>query len=246
MKLITCITLFNGIEYLDRCVDQFLKFSDSVVICYQDISHTGERRRVGDEVIPRYENHPRVIIDKYIPSRKLNFKANERKKHTQMISVARRAGATHFIMAAVDHFYDENEVNNFKEVASKYDITLTRVHTYYKEPTWQVTPLVDFFMPFICKMDYATVVKKVPGFPVFVDPAVQIWPYKTFKIFEENEICVHNYSMIRTDIHEKYKNRYIPMKWTEGKIRRLINEYENYDIEGNCLFSTGGNVQLTL
>lgn len=233
MKLITCITFFNGEQFLERCVDHYLKFVDQVVIAYQDRSHVGERRDIAGIVKPLYQNHPKVILDFYKPNMKLNFKENEIKKHDQMVGVARENGASHFVISAVDHFYKLDEVEKVKEKAMEYDVTFTPVDTYYKYPTWQLETKVPHMMPFICKMYPNTKVMRVPNYPVFVDPAVKVTPHKNWHLFDESEITVHNYSMIRTDIREKFKNRYIPMKWGASKIERLIQEYENYDIDVN-------------
>ena len=233
MKLIVCITFFNGEQFLQPCVEHYLKFVDEVVIAYQDRSHKGERRDIAGIVKPLYADHPRVIIDFYKPNLKVDFKENERKKHNQMISVARDHGATHYIISAVDHFYKLDEVEKVREKAQEFSVTFTHVDTYYKYPTWQLEPKVPHLMPFICKMYPDTKVTRVANYPVFVDPAVQVNTYKNWHLFDESEITVHNYSMIRTDIREKYINRYIPLKWGASKIERLINEYENYDINVN-------------
>jgi len=234
VKLTVCITAYNGLEFLRPCVEQYLKFVDEVVICYQDRSHLFfDKRSVGEFVKSQFQDHPKVIINEFKPQRTKNFKQNEVDKHNQMVGVARVNGATHFIISAVDHFYNLNEVAQVREKAMQYDVTFSVVDTYYKYPTWQLTPKVPHMMPFICKMYPSTKVMRVANYPVFVDPAVQINTYKNWHLFDESEITVHNYSMIRTDIREKFKNRYIPLKWSASKIERLIQEYENYDIDVN-------------
>lgn len=234
MKLTVCITTFNGLEYLNHCVEQYLKFVDEIVVCYQDRSHLfWDKRPVGEFVKSQFSDHPRVIINEFKPLRTKTFKQNEVDKHNQMVGVAREHGAEYFILSAVDHFYKLDEVEKVRQEAMQYDVTFTPVDTYYKHPEWQLTPKEPYMMPFICKMHPETKVMRVPNYPVFVDPAVQINTYKNWHLFDESEITVHNYSMIRTDIREKFKNRYIPMKWGASKIERLIQEYENYDIDVN-------------
>lgn len=233
MKLITGITCFNGLEFLEACVKQFLKFSDHVIVCYQDVSHVGERRKVGDFVIPLFKDNPKVTINKFIPDDHYNFKRNEMKKHTQMVDVSREMGADYFILGAVDHFYDEKQVVNVIDKATSYDVSFTRTHQYYKHPIWQVEPQVDWHMPFTIKVYPNTRFEKVAKYPVTVDPACKINTTGTYTIFDDSELIVHNYSMIRQDINEKYKNRYIPMKWGTKKVAQLIKEYENYDIDAN-------------
>lgn len=233
MKLTVCITVYNGLEFLKPCVNHYLHFVDEVVICYQDKSHLyTDRRPVGEFVRTEFSGHPQVIIDEYKPAR-LSFKKNEIAKHNQMVGVARKNGATHFIISAVDHFYALDDVNGVINKSQEFDCTFTYCDTYYKHPTWQIDPKVPHLMPFICKMYPHTQVTRIPNYPVFVDPAVKINTYKNYHIFDESEITVHNYSMIRGDIKEKFKNRYIPMKWGAAKIERMIEEYENYDIELN-------------
>jgi len=231
--IIVGITAFNGLEFLEKCVANYESICDKIIICYQDVSHVGERRKVGDVIIPLFKNHPKVIIDKFVPDKHWNFKRNEMKKHTQMAAVARAEGGTHFILSAVDHFYESHLIHNVLEKALTYDVSFTKTHQYYKHPTWQITPIVEWYMPFTIKLYPHTKFTKVAKYPVLVDPAVKINTTGTWHIFNEDELIVHNYSHIRTDIMEKYKNRYMPMKWSEKQIEKFIKEYENYDIESN-------------
>lgn len=235
--LITCITAFNGLNLLPKCAENFLKFSDKVLICYQDISHKGEVRDVGTFVKTLASD--RVIISEFVPKlkddqgRPLNrdntmFKRNERLKHNQMIAEARELGATYYILSAVDHFYFDDEVKASLEEAKKYDVTFTRLQTYYKDPTWQVTPPVDYIMPFICKMRPESRIG-MGKYPELVDEALKVFPIESYKIFDS--FYCHNYSTIGR--FEKFDSHHISLLRTKKRQKELTEEYETFDINKN-------------
>lgn len=227
MKLAVCITLFDGTELLEKCVENYRKFADYIVICYQTVSNTGLTSDNILDVVAPYRSTDTVVF--YQTDLSLSIKDNERAKHTLMVNEAKKLGATHFIISAVDHFYDIEQVDRVKDIAANYDTTFTEIETYYKEPTWQVTPRVPWRMPFICKLYPDTEVKLVPNYPLFVDPACKISTYKKWVLFSPEDIVLHNYSNVRIDFEFKMKNAQLPMLWTKKKKQQIVEQFRRYD-----------------
>jgi uncharacterized protein YdhG (YjbR/CyaY superfamily) len=44
---------------------------------------------------------------------------------------------------------------------------------------------------------------------------------------------MHHYSMIRTDIKNKFRNAASSIRWSETQKETFISEYENYSLENN-------------
>lgn len=238
MKLAACYTVFNGLELLEKSIDQIKNHVDEIIICYQDTSNKGNKcDKVHDFVMnfARNFNGKNVHIVYFKPNLPGNTKENERIKHQKMLSTARILGCTHFFMAATDHFYLENEFIFGKNTCQvhDYDVTFTKMFTYYKDPTWQLTPIESYFMPFIMKIKNNTVIERAANYPVLVDPSVQISGVTNFYIFEESDLMLHHYSMIRENINDKFKNAAASMRWTNGLAEKFEHEFNSYDITEN-------------
>jgi hypothetical protein len=237
MKLAACITAFNGLELLEQCLINFEKSCDELIVCWQEVSHKGRRDTSVERIVKEITGSfplP-VTLVKYNPVIERGVKENERKKHNQMIVAARELGCTHFIMGATDHFYKSHEVDWAKQIVEKfdYDVTFTSMYTYYKHPTWRLTPIEDYHMPFICKITPETRIEKTSTYPVYVDPSVKVTPINNYYHFREFEVMLHHYSMIRADLKEnKFKDAVSPV-WRPGLMEQYITEFNNYDIEKN-------------
>lgn len=232
MKLIACYSVFDGLELLDAAINTISKHLDGVVICYQSISNTGHVMRERDATILKSFLGHHVIIS-YNTDLKVNAKENERRKHNMMIGKARELGATHFLMGATDHFFDPVEFDFGKRLigAMDYDATFTGMYTYFKHPTWQITPVEGYYMPFICKLYPETRIERVPRFPLRVDPSVQMNTWKKWYQFKEFEIMMHHYSLVRQDIRGKFVNAASP--WKPEQIDEFYKDWDEYNLTIN-------------
>ncbi len=236
MKLAACFTVFNGLELLENAVEQIYDLVDHVVICYQTISNKGnECDKVESFIYYHFAGKKNVKIIRFFPDLSVNTKENERRKHQKMLEEARKLNCSHFILAATDHFYDKNQFNFAKKCVEEksFDVTFTKMFTYYKHPEWQLHPIEDYYMPFIMKLTDQTMISYVSKYPVRVDPSVQVNTFHNFWVFPQEDIMLHHYSMIREDIKNKFKNAAASIRWKPSDIESFINEYENYDVERN-------------
>jgi hypothetical protein len=240
MKLAACFTVFNGLELLEKAIQQIEDHVDEIIVCHQIVSNKGNKSDSVHKFI--WDLHTRTMYSnkwsfiQFHPDLSKNTKENERNKHQQMIDYARQLSCTHFFLAATDHFYSPDEFVFGKNTCQvhDYDVTFTKMYTYYKHPTWQLTPIENYYMPFIMKLKPDTKISKVPVYPVVVDPSVQVNTISDhFYIFEEKDLMLHHYSMIRQDIRDKFKNAAASIRWMKDQVDRFIDEYENYDLKEN-------------
>jgi hypothetical protein len=202
---------------------------DEVQLCWQGISNKGEKRACV-EVFCRGLTGEKVTMLEFSPDLTAKTKHNEAAKLQMRIDYAKKHGFTHFIGMACDHFYDPEQIEAAKlaVVNNGYDITFTRMFTYYKQINWRVDPIEDYMCPFITKISPGTTVGRSGGnYPVRVDPSTQIFPWSNPYIFGELEVMLHHYSMVRVDIEEKFRNAAASIRWKPEQIERFIKEFEN-------------------
>jgi hypothetical protein len=232
MKLAACYTVFDGMELLNKAIETIRPHLDLVIICYQTTSNNGKLMSDPDvEILKTFVG--KHILLSYNTDLSVNAKTNERRKHTMMIDKARQLGATHFIMGATDHFYDPMEFDFAKRLVDEmdFDATFTGMYTYFKHPTWQITPIEEYFMPFICKMYPHTTIDRVKNFPLLVDPSVQMNTWDNWYLFKQFEIMLHHYSLVRKDIKGKFINAASP--WKPSQIEQFTKDWNEYDIKEN-------------
>lgn len=247
MKLAACYTVFNGTELLQKSIDQIYDHVDEIIIYFQRISNKGnyisESAVIDLLNISVNENfrsvnnnrQKKIHLFEFNVDLSKNTKENERNKHQKMLEMARLFKCTHFFMAATDHFYLKNEFIFGKNTCQihDYDVTFTKMFTYYKDPTWQLTPIESYYMPFIMKIKNNTAIERAANYPVLVDPSVQISGVTNFYVFEECDLMLHHYSMIRENINDKFKNAAASMRWTNGLAEKFEDEFNSYDIIEN-------------
>lgn len=229
MKLAACYSVFNSCELLHNSIKQIIDQVDVVIVCWQQYSNVGNLMSVADETyLEIVATIDKVHLLEYTPDLSLNPKENERRKLQGRIDYAKTLGCTHYFGAAADHYYKKQEFIYAKAecLVHDYDVTLTHMYTYYKEPTYQLEPIEDYCCPFICKIYPDTKVVQANHYPETVDPSVRIAPAKLFHTFKQDEIMLHHFSMVRHDIKSKFENAAAAQNW-KHKIPAFLEEYNN-------------------
>lgn len=222
MRLAICYTVF-GTELLSESIKNIIDVVDEVIICYQEVSNTGIEKPFEWS----YEHNPKFHFIKYNTRIGIGTKENERQKHQLMINTAHKLGCTHFILSATDHFYHKDEVITARLKAVDYDVTFTAMYTYFKYPIWQLDPIEDYYMPFICKLP-AKILSTVK-YPLLVDPSVRV-SFNSWYLFTPFEVMLHHFSMVRKDMKAKFANAASAIG---RKNPVYLQEWENYDINEN-------------
>lgn len=216
-------------------IDQIYPFVDKIIIGYQLIGWNGNR---SDEILPFLErmlvgrHADKLQFVEYIPITGIAPKENELRKHNLILNTARDAGASHFFMSATDHFYLPDQLIRQIDRAAEFDVTFTRMFTYYKHPTWQLTPMEDYMMPFIMKIHPETKFIKTK-YPVVVDPALKVNTCQSWHVFPVDELVLHHMSMVRVNIREKMQNSVSLGYWPQGSAEKFISEFDGYNLEEN-------------
>jgi hypothetical protein len=229
MKLIALYTVFNGTELLDGSIERIIEHVDEILVCYQNISNTGTKSREANIWRKSSRYRDKIKFIKWTPDLSKSTKQNEVDKHNFMLSCARRNGFTHHILMACDHYYDTNQFAAAKQqlIDQPLDVTVTTMYTYYKHMNWRLEPIESYCMPFICRIREGVYFHYGVKYPVKTDPSVVMTKCDSFGMLSESEIMLHHYSMIRTDIHSKFKNAAASIRWKPEQIKRFISEYEN-------------------
>lgn len=229
MKLIALYTVFNGTELLDGSISRIVDHVDEILVCYQTISNTGTKSREPIQWKRKSKYASKIKFIEWTPDLSKSTKQNEVDKHNFMLSCARRNGFSHYVLMACDHYYDTEQFASAKQqlIESPVDVTATQMYTYYKHINWRIEPIEDYCMPFICKIRDGVYFHYGLKYPVKTDPSVVMTKCDSFRLFSEPEIMLNHYSMIRTDIHNKFKNAAASIRWRPEQIERFISEYEN-------------------
>ena len=233
MRLAAIYTVWNGLELLEGSMNQIYPYTDVVVIGWQRHSHYGvESKEVEDFVTKLKRRHKKVVLFEFKP-RGGNAKAEERRKLNQLIKVAQNESCTHFFFSATDHYYEGSQFANCKEKAKQYDVTASKMYTYFKSPEWRLTPIESYYMPFICKLRVnQTYCRDTRGkWFVYVDPALCVWPYDTAYEFKEDELMMHHYSFIRKDVENKLRNAAARRNFNDN-IPEIIEQFRAFDGTG--------------
>ena len=163
------------------------------------------------------------------------IKREERRKHNEMIKVAEGQGCTHFFFSATDHYYDSLQFANCKQKAKQYDVTASKMYTYFKNPEWRLDPIESYYMPFICKLRKSQTYCRDTGgkWNVYIDPSLCAVPNDSFYEFKEDELIMHHYSFVRDDMSNKLMNAAARVNFDKDidKILEDINERGVFEVK---------------
>lgn len=243
MKVIAAYNIFNGLEIFHKSIEYTRPYVDQVIFIYQTTSYRGNEN---EDVVNHVLEYPEIYHYEFKPNLNLQPKENELNKQNYMIQLCKDLGGTHMILMDCDHIYQPDKFKTAIDKSAPYDVTFTRMMTYYKYPTWQLTPPEDYYMPFMIRLHPETIFEKNKvGFPVLVDPTLRVNTCSNYYVFPINEFYFHHYSMVRADINEKFQNS--PSKPYEfWKQNGFVDEWFDYDIESNpgVKYFSGRKIQI--
>ncbi len=234
MALAAIYTVWDNLELLPGSIDQIYRMVDNIIIVYQQQSWYGvDNHNLEKELegILAKDIEGKMEFIEYRPGKK-NVKLEEEAKHNMGILHARLLGAEYFFLAACDHYYDPEQFEAaYKAVIDNdYDVTVSKMYTYYKSPEWQLDHIEGYYATFICKLQRDTAAKD-GKYPVLVDSACMIRPYNNFYEFKESELMLHHYSFVRKNIEMKLQSA-VKNGWHD-KIDHFVKEHKNYNIAEN-------------
>ncbi len=230
MKIVAAYNIFNGLEIFHKSIEFTRPYVDDIILIYQTVSYRGNHNA---DVVNHIDRYPEFKSFEFEPDLYRQPKENELRKQNWMLDLARQQGATHMILMDCDHIYQPDQFQDALKKASRYDCSWTKMFTYFKHPTWQLDPPEDYYMPFLIKLySHTEFLRYNIPYPVRVDPTLRVNTFQNHYIFPIDEFAFHHYSMVRDDIHEKFRNS--PSRpYDYWKHNGYIDEWENYDIESN-------------
>lgn len=199
MILASIHNIFDGEELLPYSVRSIKEHVDIRIGVTQSVSNTGQH------YTPCYEHSLFDHIIVYEPNLLQTAAWNELKKRNIGLQFAKTIGATHFIGMDCDEIYDPEEFYKWKKYlcVNKYDVTLCKMLTYYREPTLRLDPIEDYYVPFICKINSNTRHSGIK-YKYLCDPTRRVAPAS--RILAINDPLMHHFSFVRKNILRKFEN----------------------------------------
>lgn len=109
-----------------------------------------------------------------------------------------------------------------------YNYSVVYMETYYKDPTFVVTPsqnlLVSFIHPVFNEYNKDIL---YPKFPFHMETTRRFTHYDKYKLFTKDEFTMHHMSYVRKDICKKFQNSDNAQFY---KLEKFINNFNTYEV----------------
>lgn len=217
IRLAAIYNVFDADYFLPHSIAQIRKQVDEVIVVYQNVSNFGEYYE------PSIPND--VVKYCYAPNLSQSPTWNETRKRNIGLNVAMDLGCTHFISMDCDEFYDTDEFGEYKDRAIEFDSSACQMYTYYKYPSIRLSPIENYYVPFISRIYPSTKLGGV-GYPVRVDPTRSVSTCKQFYLIDKP--VMHHMSWVREDIGQKLRNSSASVRW-RNRIEQFVTEFEQFD-----------------
>lgn len=172
---------------------------------------------------------------------------NELSKRNKGLEYLRSEGCTHVMDMDTDEFYKHDQLTEaLKEVdEGGYDAGFAQMRTFYRFANCELTPPETYYVPFIYKIKPTSVFEQVDNkdFPVMTDGKRRIRTRYPI-IFGRDELEMYHYSYVRADresMYSKFQNCSSRMNFTNDKIEKMVNYWENYKAGDQLMFNGDGH-----
>lgn len=233
MKTGAAYNIFQGTELLPYAIEQVRDELDLIVGCIQ--SHSWTKNEISKKDLDlAFDLQKKGLIDELIfftPAHNVTPKAEQTKKSEFCKLYLQKRKCDYFIVMDVDEIYFKNQFKAAKEkfIKSGHMGSACKMETYYKTPEACITPKVDFYVPFMYKMDMRKYLLRA-YFPVHVDQSRKLPTHdEQFLEFHEDELMMHHYSYVRTHLSEKTNNSANRHKY-EKVFDNLVDYWEKWEL----------------
>ena len=251
MKLGVSYNVFDGQELLESSIKSIRENVDYINVIYQNVSYSGEK--ADNSLEPLLFN----LLSRHLVDEIFLYEAkyedphmNEKAKRDKGLSLAKKAGCTHFMSMDVDEYYVSDQLKTAKEKIIKNGIKASAacIIEYLKEPVYQMVnsysfnmnkDFYTFYVPFIMKINKFFLQKHgSSSFPCLVDPTRGLNCSKKFYLFPAHELAMHHMSSIRKNLDKKYKNSNLMNSSDEVQkyVRNIQQQVLDFDFEKNKKF----------
>lgn len=225
MKLAAIYNAWDGDEILPYSIEQIRPHVDFIIIVYQTVSNFGE------SYVPTLPERGTINLH-YQPDLTKSGTFNETRKRNLGLDIARNEGCTHFISMDCDELYDGLVFKAWRDRVGDYDGSACKMLTYYKHPDIRLSPLEQYYVPFISRI-YPDTRLGSAGYPVLADPTRTISTSKNFYIIDEP--IMHHFSWVRADIGRKLRNSSASGRWRD-KIPSMVEQFEQFEQTGKMAY----------
>lgn len=224
MKLGASYNVFDGIELLEASIKSIRYNVDYINVVYQTVSNYGQTI---DSIEYLEDLLKRKLIDNliyYNPTTHKGGGFNETRKRNIGLNDCKINNCTHMMSMDTDECYLNDQLAYAKQMieSNNSDSSACKMKVYYKYPTLQIKKLMDVYVSLIMKIDDRQFTNA--GWPVTVDPTRKMKANK-LHLFTRNEIEMHHYSYVRTDLNAKLTNSSAVSNYTKH-IPLLLKQYE--------------------
>jgi hypothetical protein len=164
----------------------------------------------------------------FVPNQSLKAGKNELKKRNIGLSIAKKNRCSHFLAMDCDEFYKQEQFNFAKQFIKKNNVSTSSCKhiAYIKEPIYQFATPASYYVPFISKINIFSKFASKNYYPVLTDPFRKLDGSKRFKYFDENEVLMHHFSLVRKDIGKKYLNSSAKTIFDKTNIIDCVDNYQ--------------------
>jgi len=219
MKLGIAYNIFDGEELLTSSLENMRDMVDFICVVYQNVSNFGDVNHNLEPLLKSLKKDK--LIDfafKYDPILKKDKNGiidwqsgteNEQDKRNIGLDICKANNCDYFMTIDADEFYDKKQFQWAKKdfLLGDYDTSFCQMQTYYKDPKFRVTPPESYYCPLFYKIKPSTkfTYDFAPPYPVEIDPTRRVVAGYS-RIYNRNEIEMHHYSYIRSNIESKIYN----------------------------------------
>ena len=238
MKLSASYNLFDGEELLEKSISSIRDSVDFISVVYQTKSNFGNSCSSDLEDI-LYDLRDKGLVQELVKYRpKLNLKphSNELIKRNIGLNLAKQKSCTHHMPIDCDEFYIKDQLDYAISVIVRenLDSAVCRLVTYYKEPTYRLSPDEDYWVTLPFKLNPEIQFKYPSNFPAYVDPTRQI-DTNSFKFFNKDEIQMHHMSWVRKDMRKKIVNSSAFLEMKDG-LQEIYKRFKEWSYPDKAYF----------
>ena len=209
MKIGVSYNVFDGEELLEGSILCIRPHVDFISVVYQ------KKSNFGNDCDPELTNllkslQTKGLIDElfeYKPQVNRGGHFNEVMKRNLGVFLSEGAKCTHHMSMDTDEYYDEEQFKFLCKTMEEgdYDSSACQLITYYKDSTYRLEPMEDYYVSLIYKLKRGKTFIAGQPFPVLVDPTRRMEPGNC-KIFTREELEMHHLSYVRKNIKTKLTN----------------------------------------
>ena len=250
MKLGVSFNIFDGEEMLFFSLRNLRPMVDHINVVYQTISNYGNKNQNLENQLDKYFRAG--LIDKlfkYEPTfeknedgtiKWQNGQINEIEKRNIGLNICKANGCDVMMTLDCDELYDPEQFKWAKQDFEKYgyDTSFCKMSTFYKHPTFRLTPKEEYYAPLFYRINKDTKFGyHSKDYPVALDPTRKVKAGYS-RIYESEEIEMQHFAYVRNDIASKVINS--SSQSDEISKKKVIHHYENFnDIKDGALLIGG-------